>query len=89
MEERTFAVTFVRIGRGLPTFEVGAYVYTGTWLPAVGEVITITRVTDAPDEPRDRLAFVTRVDPVSDTPIRVTEPSGVVAVSPDDYIVAA
>src|SRR5262245_24742512 len=89
MEERTFAVTFVRIGTGLPYFEVGAYRYTAEWLPAVGDVITITPVEYQPDGPGDRLAYVTRVDASSETPIRVTEPSGVVATSPDDYIVAA
>ena len=32
-EERTFAVTLVRVGPGLPYFEVGAYRYTAEWLP--------------------------------------------------------
>lgn len=90
MEDRTFSVTFVRVGTGLPYFEVGAYRYTGPWLPLVGDVITIARVEDAEDDgPRERLAYVTRIDPSSETPIRVTEPTGVVATAPDDYIVAA
>jgi hypothetical protein len=50
-DERTFAVTLVRVGPGLPYFEVAAYRYTGAWLPVVGDIITITpatsRVTEA------------------------------------------
>lgn len=86
----TFAVTLVKAGSGLPVFEVGAYHYTGPWLPLVGEIITITRSSDATtDGPYEQLGYVTRVDPTSDTPIRVTEPTGVASASPDDYIVAA
>lgn len=93
-EERTFVVTMVRVGPGLPYFEVGAYRYTSEWLPAVGDLITITRASQADaDEPADLLAYVTRVDPTSETPIRVTEAKGVSApadpASADDYIVAA
>ena len=90
-EERTFAVTMVRAGRGLPTFEVAAYRYTAEWLPVVGDLITITRVAGADtDEPAALLAYVTRVDPTSETPIRVTEANGLeTAASADDYIVAA
>jgi hypothetical protein len=89
-EERKFAVTLVRTGRGLPTFEVGAYRYTAEWLPVVGDVITITKAasTDT-DETEQLLAYVTRVDPNAATPIRATEATGVTISSPDDYIVAA
>ena len=90
-EERTFAVTMVRAGRGLPTFEVGAYRYTAEWLPDVGDLITITRASGTEtDEPATQVAYVTRVDPTSEPPIRVTEANGVATdASADDYIVAA
>ena len=35
------------------------------------------------------LAYVTRVDPRSDTPIRVTEATGGASTSPDDFAVVA
>ena len=90
-EVRTFVVTMVRVGPGLPCFEVGAYRYTGEWLPVVGDLITITRASSTdPDDPATLLAYVTRVDPTSETPIRVTEAKGVATTaSADDYIVAA
>lgn len=89
-DERTFAVTLVRAGRGLPTFEVGAYRYTAAWLPAEGDVITITKnAGTGTDQAEQLLAYVTRVSPSSETPIRVTEATGVTISSPDDYIVAA
>ena len=90
-EERTFVVTLVRVGPGLPYFEVGAYRYTGAWLPVVGDLITITRASSTDtDETATLLAYVTRVDPTSETPIRVTEPKGVATdASADEYIVAA
>lgn len=90
-EERTFVVTMVRVGPGLPYFEVGAYRYTGAWLPVVGDLITITRASSTDtDEPARLLAYVTRVDPTSETPIRVTEAKGVATdASADEYIVAA
>ena len=89
-EERTFAVTLARVGPGLPYFEVGAYRYTAEWLPAVGDIITVTKAV-APDgeQPEQILAYVTQVSPSSETPIRVTHAKGVSASSPDDYIVAA
>jgi hypothetical protein len=81
----TLAVTLVRVGPGYPTFEVGAYRYTGTRLPAVGETIRITRSQDGQnDGPRERLGYVTRVDPSSEVPIRVTEPTGPWAAPADD-----
>jgi hypothetical protein len=89
-DERTFAVTLVRVGPGLPYFEVAAYRYTGAWLPVVGDIITITPATSTDtDEPEQLLAYVTRVSPTADTPIRVTEAVGVTSTSPDDFIVAA
>ena len=90
-EERTFVVTMVRVGPGLPYFEVDAYRYTGAWLPVVGDLITITRASSTDtDEPATLLAYVTRVDPTSEKPIRVTEAKGVATTaSADDYIVAA
>jgi hypothetical protein len=89
-DERTYSVTMMRAGRGLPTFEIDAYRYTGAWLPSVGDLITITPVaaTD-PEAPATLLAYVTRIEPASDTPIRVTEATGVTTETPDDYIVAA
>jgi hypothetical protein len=89
-EDRTFAVTLVRIGPGLPYFEVGAYRYTAEWLPVVGDIITVTKAV-APDgeRPEQILAYVTQVNPTADTPIRVTHAKGVSTSSPDDYIVAA
>lgn len=89
-EERTFAVTLVRVGPGLPYFEVGAYRYTAEWLPAVGDIITVAKaVTSDDDAPGQILAYVTQVNPSSETPIRVTHAKGVTTGSPDDYIVAA
>jgi len=69
----------------VPYFEVGAYRYTGVSLPDVGDIVTITK---ADAEQREKmLAYVTRVDPTSETPIRVTEATGV--TSPDDFIAPA
>ena len=45
-DERTYTVTLVKVGRGLPYFEVGAWLYTGEWLPEVGDTIAIKRVSD-------------------------------------------
>jgi hypothetical protein len=88
--ERTYSVTMMRAGRGLPTFEIDAYRYTGTWLPSVGDLIMIAPVaaTD-PEAPTTVLAYVTRIEPASDTPIRVMEATGVTTGTADDYIVAA
>ncbi len=94
-EERTFPVTLMRAGPGLPYFEVGAYRYTDAWLPRVGDLITITKApvaeTDlAEAEPAEPLlAYVTRVEPNADTPIRVTEAKRVRVEAPDEIIVAA
>ena len=65
-DERTYTVTLVKVGRGLPYFEVGAWQYTAEWLPEVGDTIAIKRVS-APDgeAPEEAWGFVTRVE--SDT----------------------
>ena len=66
-------VTLIKAGGGIPQVEVGAYRYTGDWLPEVGETIVI-RPAAAPDEAGPELqGFVTKVNPVSDTPISVVE----------------
>jgi hypothetical protein len=83
----TFAVTLVRPGLAVPYFEVGAYRYTGASLPHAGDIVTITKATADAEEGEEILAYVTRVDPTSDTPIRVTEATGVTSTSPDDFIV--
>ncbi len=88
-EEWTFAVTLVRPGPAVPYFEVGAYRYTGTSLPHVGDIVMITRASTESEERGQLLAYVTRVDPAADTPIRVTEAPGVTSTSPDDFIAVA
>ncbi len=87
--ERTFAVTPIRPGP-VPYFEVGAFRYTGSSLPDVGDFITITKATTHDfGEREELLAYVTRVVPASDTPIRVTEATAVTSTEPDDLIVVA
>jgi hypothetical protein len=73
-DEWTFAVTLVKPGPAVPYFEVGAYRYTGPSLPHEGDIIAITKAHAEHRE--EMLAFVTRVDPTLDTPIRVTEATG-------------
>ena len=85
----TFAVTLVRPGTAVPFFEVGAYQYTGTSLPHAGDIVTITKASTNDEEREEMLAYVTRVDPRSDTPIRVTEATGGASTSPDDFVVVA
>ena len=79
----TFAVTLVRPGSAVPYFEVGAYRYAGVSLPHVGDIVTITKATVDTEEQQEIRAYVTRVDPTSDTPIRVTEATGVRPPSPE------
>ena len=89
-EERTFPVTLMRAGPGLPYFEVGAYRYTAEWLPSVGDLITVTRPTATDLDPVESfLVYVTRVEPNADTPIRATEAKGVRVETADELIVAA
>ena len=79
----------MRAGPGLPFFEVGAYRYTGEWLPSVGDLITITKRRRADRAREPLLVYVTRVEPNADTPIRVTEAKGVRVETTDELIVAA
>ncbi len=89
-EERTFPVTLMRAGPGLPYFEVGAYRYTAAWLPSVGDLITVTKAAPPDDEAAaPLLVYVTRVEPNAETPIRVTEAKGVRVETTDELIVAA
>ena len=83
----TFAVTLVKPGLAVPYFEVGAYRYTGPSFPHVGDIVTITKATTDAEEREEMIAYVTRVDPTSETPIRVTEATGVTSTSPDDFTV--
>ena len=82
-------MTLVRPGPAVPFFEVGAYQYTGTSLPHVGDIVTIRKAIKNDEEREEMLAYVTRVDPRSDTPIRVTEATGGASTSPDDFAVVA
>jgi hypothetical protein len=76
-DARTFAVTLVRVGPALPYFEVGAYRYTGDRLPQVGETILVSRAAAEEGEASPNLrAYVTRINPFSDTPISVVELDG-------------
>src|SRR6476646_2831672 len=86
LDERTFAVTLVKTGSGLPLFEVGAYRYTADWLPQVGDTIAI-RSAAAPDGSGPELqGYVTRINPASDTPISVIEVEG--QMGEDDLVVS-
>jgi hypothetical protein len=71
--ERTFSVTLIKTGRGIPQVEVGAYRYTGDWLPEVGETIAVRRADDPDGVGAELQGFVTKVNPVADTPISVVE----------------
>ena len=87
-EERTFPVTLMRAGPGLPYFE--AYRYRAEWLPTVGDLITVTRADASEADPVEpMLVYVTRVEPNADTPIRATEAKGVRVETTDELIVAA
>ena len=45
----------------------------------MGDIVTIAKATTADNGEREELlAYGTRVDPTSDTPIRVTEAAGVI-----------
>jgi hypothetical protein len=72
-QEHTYAVTLIKTGRGIPQVEVGAYQYTGDWLPEVGETIVVRRADDPDGVAAELQGFVTKVNPVSDTPISVVE----------------
>jgi hypothetical protein len=77
----TLSVTMVRPGP-VPSFEVGAYEYVGSRLPAVGETILIRKVVGG----EQTRGYVTRVNPSADTPIAVTEVASEPSI--DDYLVA-
>ncbi|HEY1316126.1 MAG TPA: hypothetical protein VGF10_02805 [Gaiella sp.] len=74
--ERTFAVTLIKTGRGIPQVEVGAYRYTGDWLPEVGETIPVRPADDPEGVGAELQGFVTKVNPVAETPISVVEVEG-------------
>ena len=89
-EERTFPVTLMRAGPGLPYFEVGAYRYTAEWLPSAGDLITVTKSAATElDSPEPLVVYVTRVEPNAETPIRATEAKGLSVETTDELIVAA
>ncbi len=73
LDERTFAVTLVKTGSGLPLFEVGAYRYTADWLPQVGDTIAIRSAAAPEGSTAELQGYVTRINPASDTPISVIE----------------
>jgi hypothetical protein len=91
MDETTYPVTLVKVGPGLPVFEVGVYTYTGPSLPYVGDTISIRRAaSDGSEAPEELQGYVTRIKPMSNSPISVLEAksgSGD-AASTDDYLVA-
>jgi hypothetical protein len=88
-DERVFAVTLVKVGPALPYIEVGAWQYTGEWLPQVGDTIAVRKPSDLNGaEPEETWGFVTRVTPTAETPISVTELKTAPSSS-DDYILAA
>jgi len=82
--ERTFAVTLIKAGGGIPSVEVGAYTYTADWLPQVGETIDVRPAAAADGAETQLKGYVTKVNPVSDTPISVVEVDG---QGPDDDVV--
>ena len=85
VEARTFAVTLVKTGSGLPLFEVGAYLYTADWLPEVGDTISIRPASAVEGSGPDMQGYVTRINPASDTPISVIEVEG--GQTADDVVV--
>jgi hypothetical protein len=87
MTDRTFSVTLVKVGPGLPYFEVGAYRYTAEWLPQVGDTISIQPIAASDGEPAVELrGYVTRVNPMSETPISVVEVETSALVATDDLL---
>ena len=89
--ERSFSVTLIKTGRGIPSVEVGAYTYTADWLPAVGETIAVRPVAAPEGTAAELQGFVTKVNPVSDTPISVVEVEGPsqeadVVVQPGEHV---
>lgn len=83
MTERTYAVTLIKVGAGLPLVESGAYRYTGDGLPRVGETIAVSSASGA----NELRGYVTKVNPHSETPISVVETERPDAQSGDDFTV--
>jgi hypothetical protein len=81
MDGRSFAVTLVKVGSGLPQFEIGAYTYTSDRLPSVGETIVVRPTSGG----ADLHGYVTRIRPDSEAPISVVEVED--TTSADDYVV--
>ncbi len=81
MDGRSFAVTLVKVGSGLPLFEIGAYTYTSDRLPSVGETIVVHPAAGG----ADLHGYVTRIKPDSDAPISVVEVED--TTSADDFVV--
>jgi len=81
MDGRSFAVTLVKVGSGLPQVEIGAYTYTGDRLPSVGETIVVHGAGGG----RDLRGYVTRIKPDSAAPISVVELED--TTSADDFVV--
>jgi hypothetical protein len=87
MAHRTFSVTLVKVGPGLPYFEVGAYRYTAEWLPQVGDTIWIQPIAADDGDPAAELrGYVTRVNPTSETPISVVEVETPALLATDDLL---
>ena len=85
----TYSVTLVTPTNGLPSFEVGAYEYTGDRLPYVGETIPLRKIV-GPDGGDEVHGYVTRVDPDAGTPISATavaEPVPEAAATIEDVLV--
>jgi hypothetical protein len=70
---KTYAVTLVQPGPGLPCVEVGAYRYMGKELPRVGDTIPVTPEVFGG---RALVGYVTRVHEESKSPISVVEVEG-------------
>ena len=69
MDGRSFAVTLVKVGSGLPQVQIGAYTYTSDRLPSVGETIVVRPAAGG----ADLHGYVTRIRPDSSAPISVVE----------------
>lgn len=73
-EQKSFALTLVRVGPFLPYVEAGVYEYLGVGLPEVGDTITASRIAGPDGATRDETrAYVTRVDGNATPPLMATE----------------
>jgi len=68
--EHVFTVTLVRPSRGLPSIEVGAFVYLGPRLPEVGDTVEVSPANHA--DGASVRGYVSRVDASAESPIWVT-----------------